>query len=79
MLIGPHNARRFIDAYKIVLLERHRIAGLKTHQDELKNLVASRSYLKANPQSLETAIGTLAAAGVENGSGHKACPEVPAY
>jgi hypothetical protein len=63
MIIEPSAAQRFIEGYKAVLLELHRVSGEPAHKDVIATLASARSYLKENPQSLVSALAKLEAAG----------------
>lgn len=63
MLIDSDSAYRFINGYKAVLLELHRVSGEPTPKDIVSTLACARSYLKQNPESLDVALSALEAEG----------------
>lgn len=63
-LLGADAALRFIEGYKRVLLEIHRLTSTtKPSRDIVKTLAAARAKFKETPTLLEDAVAALAAAG----------------
>ena len=62
MHIDSDSAYRFINGYKAVLLELHRVSGEPTPKDTVSTLASGRSYLKQHPDSLNVALSALDAA-----------------
>ncbi len=64
LLLGSDNALRFIEGYKRVLLEIHRLASArKPAKNVVKTLAAARTKLKETPALLDQAASALAATG----------------